>query len=91
MVKAVNVIPADLIHDLHHRVNMADHAQVPLIEILILRIPIVHHLLAPVALDRDSSSSSTPTRRIIPSSRLTRDIPNGRLICASPFMHTAFK
>ena len=65
MVKVANVVPVDLIHDLYHRVSMVDQAQVPLTEIPILRIP-------PVALDRDSSSSSNPTRRIIPSSSHVR-------------------
>ena len=91
MVKEVNEVPTDLIHDLHQEVTIVEQAPVHLTEILILGTLVVHRLLVPVDLDQVSLSSSSPTRRIILFSRTMKDIPSGRLICASPFMHTAFK
>ena len=47
MEKAVNEIPMDLIHDLHRQMSMVGQATVPLTEIPILRILVVHNLLVP--------------------------------------------
>ena len=87
----VSAVPGDLIQDPNHHTMVDHHDQVPLIETQIPKILAVLHHLDPVVLDRDLSSSSSPTRRIILSSRPTSSIPNGRPICALPSMHTDFK